>query len=139
MTVRDGWLVEQLPRVMASDPVLHELVTAFEQVHDTVRERVDAIEYQVDTGLASPEMLQFLGSWLGLPRLAGAAPFFALAGGLLLWTIVRAGGLRALAVAAAVAAAVIGAFALWPRTPGGDAAYLRVVRPAVEAGASITR
>jgi phage tail-like protein len=66
MTVHDGWLVDQLPRVMAADPVLHDLVKAFEQVHDTVRERVDAIEYQVDTGLASPEMLQFLGSWLGL-------------------------------------------------------------------------
>lgn len=66
MTTRSGWLVEQLPRVMATDPVLHDLVLAFEQVHDTVRERVDAIEYQVDTGLASPEMLQFLGSWLGI-------------------------------------------------------------------------
>jgi phage tail-like protein len=66
MTVRDGWLVEQLPRVMAADPVLHDFVTAFEQVHDTVRERIDAIEYQMDTGLASPEMLQYLGSWLGI-------------------------------------------------------------------------
>jgi phage tail-like protein len=66
MTGRSGWLVEQLPRAMATDLVLHELVSAFEQVHDTVRERIDAIEYQVDTGLASPEMLQFLGSWLGV-------------------------------------------------------------------------
>lgn len=66
MTAKAGWLVEQLPRVMATDPVLHDLVSAFEQVHDTVRERIDAIEYQVDTGLASPEMLQFLGSWLGV-------------------------------------------------------------------------
>ena len=66
MTVRDGWLVEQLPRVMAADPVLRDFVTAFEQVHDTVRERIDAIEHQVDTGLASPEMLQYLGSWLGI-------------------------------------------------------------------------
>ena len=66
MTGRDGWLVEQLPRVMGEDPVLHDLVSAFEQVHDTVRERIDAIEYQVDTGLASPEMLAYLGSWLGV-------------------------------------------------------------------------
>ncbi|MET0422242.1 MAG: phage tail protein [Actinoplanes sp.] len=66
MTTRDGWLVEQLPRVMAADPVLRDLVTAFEQVHDTVRERIDGIESQIDTGLASPEMLQYLGAWLGL-------------------------------------------------------------------------
>jgi phage tail-like protein len=66
VTARSGWLVEQLPRAMAADPVLHDLVSAFEQVHDTVRERIDAIEHQVDTGLANPEMLQFLGSWLGL-------------------------------------------------------------------------
>ena len=60
------WLVDQLPRVMSSDPVLHDLVLAFEEVADTVRERIDNIEYQMDTGLASPEMLQFLGSWLGV-------------------------------------------------------------------------
>ena len=66
MTGRDGWLVGQLPRVMAADPVLRDFVTAFEQVHDTVRERIDAVEHQVDTGLASPEMLSYLGSWLGV-------------------------------------------------------------------------
>ena len=66
LTGRTGWLAEQLPRVMAADPVLRDFVAAFEQVHDTVRERIDAIEYQMDTGLASPEMLQFLGAWLGL-------------------------------------------------------------------------
>jgi phage tail-like protein len=61
-----GWLAGQLPRVMAADPVLRDFVTAFEHVHDTVRERIDAVEHQMDTGLASPEMLQYLGSWLGL-------------------------------------------------------------------------
>jgi phage tail-like protein len=66
MTNRSGWLVEQLPRVMAADPVLRDFVSAFEQVHDTVRERIDAVEHQMDTGLASPEMLQYLGSWLGV-------------------------------------------------------------------------
>jgi phage tail-like protein len=61
-----GWLVSQLPRVMVADPVLRGFASAFEEVADTVRERVDAIEHQVDTGLATPEMLQFLASWLGL-------------------------------------------------------------------------
>jgi phage tail-like protein len=62
----NGWLVGQLPRCMAGDPVLNGFTTAFEEVADTVRERIDGIEHQVDTGLAAPEMLQFLGSWLGL-------------------------------------------------------------------------
>jgi ribosomal protein L37E len=31
-----------------------------------VRDRVDSIEHHVDTGLAAPEMLQFLAGWLGV-------------------------------------------------------------------------
>jgi phage tail-like protein len=61
-----GWLVEQLPRVMAEDPVLRGFVTALEEVAGTVRDRVDSIEHHVDTGLAAPEMLQFLAGWLGV-------------------------------------------------------------------------
>jgi hypothetical protein len=84
-------------------------------------------------GLAAPS----LGSWLGLGAAAGVVPYFALAGGLLGWVIVRAGGWRVLAIAAGVAAAVIGAHGLAPRTGGGgDAAYQRFVRPAVEAAVS---
>ncbi|MEJ3750440.1 phage tail protein [Actinomycetes bacterium KLBMP 9797] len=66
MTPPTGWLVEQLPRAMAADPVLRGFTAAFEEVADTVLARVDGIEHQVDAGLATPEMLQFLGSWLGL-------------------------------------------------------------------------
>jgi hypothetical protein len=83
-------------------------------------------------GLAAPS----LGSWLGLPAAAAIAPYFALVLGLLAWAIARAGGWRALAIAAALAAALIGAHAWAPRTPGGDDAYQRVVRPAVIAGTS---
>ncbi|HEU5110194.1 MAG TPA: phage tail protein, partial [Micromonosporaceae bacterium] len=61
-----GWLVSQLPRAMVADPVLRGFATAFEDVADTLRSRVDGIEHQVDTGLATPEMLQFIASWLGL-------------------------------------------------------------------------
>jgi hypothetical protein len=81
-------------------------------------------------GLAAPS----LGAWLGLPGATGAAAYFALAGGLLGWAIVRAGGWRALALAGGVAAVVIGAYGFLPRTPGGEAAYQRVVRPAVVDG-----
>lgn len=62
----DGWLVTQLPRALAADPVVHGFVSAFEEVAGSVRDRVDGIEHQVDVGLATPEMLYFLASWLGL-------------------------------------------------------------------------
>ena len=61
-----GRLVSQLPRAVAADPVVAGFVSALEEVTDSVVERVDGIESQVDVGLASPEMLQFLASWLGL-------------------------------------------------------------------------
>jgi len=51
---------------MAADPVLRGFVTAFQDVADTVRERIDSIEHQVDAGLATPEMLEFVASWLGV-------------------------------------------------------------------------
>jgi phage tail-like protein len=66
MTHASGWLVSQLPRAMTGDPVLRGFAAAFEEVADTVLARVDSIEHQVDAGLATPEMLQFLASWLGL-------------------------------------------------------------------------
>ena len=59
-------LVEQLPRAMSGDPVLRGFVAAFEEVADTVLERIDSVEHHVDPGLATPEMLQFLASWLGV-------------------------------------------------------------------------
>lgn len=64
--MRQGWLIEQLPRVMQADPLLHGLVTAIEEVEDTVVERIDGLEAQVDPATASEEMLAFLASWLGL-------------------------------------------------------------------------
>jgi phage tail-like protein len=66
MTAGSGWLVGQLPRVMAEDPVLRGFVAAIEEVAGTVRDRVDSVEHHVDTGLAAPEMLQFVAGWLGV-------------------------------------------------------------------------
>jgi phage tail-like protein len=62
----NGWLVQQLPRVMAEDLVLRGFVTALEEVATTVRDRVDSVEHHLDTGLAAPEMLEYLARWLGV-------------------------------------------------------------------------
>lgn len=61
-----GWLVGQLPEVMRTDPLLHDLVTAFEQVADGVVERIDGIEHQVDLSTAPNASLRYMASWVGL-------------------------------------------------------------------------
>jgi len=73
----------------------------------------------------APNVLSALG-WFGIaPFVLGA---FALAG----WAIQRAAGWRGLALACVVGAAILGAFALAPRTPDhGQRAYVQTVFPAV--------
>lgn len=61
-----SWLVAQLPQVMARDPLLQQFVTGCEEVADTLRSQIDDIEYEMDVDHASPEMLAYLGSWLGI-------------------------------------------------------------------------
>jgi phage tail-like protein len=61
-----GWLVEQLPRCLADDPFVPRLVGVTEELADSVRSRIDGIEHYLDVGLASPELVRWLGSWLGL-------------------------------------------------------------------------
>lgn len=59
-----GWLVSQLPRVLAQDPFTRRFVTIFEEIGDGIRSQVDAVEYYVDTDTAPAEYVRWLGSWL---------------------------------------------------------------------------
>ena len=61
-----GWLLGQLPPVLAQDTVLRGFVLALEGIADSVRERVDGVEHQLDVDLASPEMLQYVAAWCGV-------------------------------------------------------------------------
>lgn len=61
-----GWLLQQLPPVLAHDTVLRGFVLALEEIADSVRERIDGVEHQLDVDLASPEMLQYVAAWLGI-------------------------------------------------------------------------
>jgi phage tail-like protein len=63
--VTTGWLTAQLPRVLAEDPVLSGVVRVVEEVADTYRCEVDALEQHLDAGSASAAMLRYLASWLG--------------------------------------------------------------------------
>ena len=67
MSSRNGWLVGQLPQVMARDQVIAGFVRACQEVADGMRDRVDSVEHELDVDLAAPEMLTFLASWLGVP------------------------------------------------------------------------
>jgi hypothetical protein len=72
-----------------------------------------------------------LGSALGIGGIAGIAPYLALGLAVPAWAIARVSGRRGLAIAAAVTAAVLAAYGLWPHgDPRAEAAY-RTVRAAV--------
>jgi phage tail-like protein len=61
-----GWLLNQLPSGMRRDEVLGGFVRAFEEIGDSLREQISDIEYELDVNLASPEMLSYLASWVGV-------------------------------------------------------------------------
>jgi phage tail-like protein len=50
---------------MTSNLLVQAFVAAAEHTGDSVRSQLDALEYQLDPDLASPEMLIYLGGWLG--------------------------------------------------------------------------
>jgi phage tail-like protein len=65
-TIRQGWLREQLPTVMAEDPFTSRFVQVFEDVATTMRERSDAIDDLFDVTVAPPGIVRFVGSWVGI-------------------------------------------------------------------------
>src|SRR5438270_13515784 len=74
MTSHNGWLLGQLPQVMARDKVIAGFVKACQEVTDGLRDRVESVEHELDVDLAAPEMLTFIASWLGVPAETIAAP-----------------------------------------------------------------
>jgi len=62
----NGWLLAQLPQAMARDRVIAGFVRGFEEVADSVRDRMSTVDYELDVDLASPEMLRYLATWLGV-------------------------------------------------------------------------
>jgi phage tail-like protein len=72
----NGWLLAQLPRAMTGNLLVQAFVDAAEHTGDSVRVQLDGLEYQLDPDLASPQMLIFLGGWLGFPLDALDDPAF---------------------------------------------------------------
>lgn len=67
MTRRDSWLVGQLPMGMLDDSFFLRFVSMFEEEATSLLNGVDNIPHVVDPTVAPPEMVRWLGSWIGLP------------------------------------------------------------------------
>jgi len=66
MNGRSGWLAAQLPPALGRDHVIAAFLRAFEEIVDSVREQISDLEYELDVNHASPEMLSYIASWLGI-------------------------------------------------------------------------
>jgi len=69
-----GWLVGQLPVGMRDDDLLVRFTTIFERLGATLRAGADGIEHAVDPTVTTPQMLVFMGRWLGYDLLDAELP-----------------------------------------------------------------
>lgn len=60
-----GWLTRQLPGALQRERVVTAFVGSGEEIADTIRFQLDALDAQLDPELASPRMLAYLAGWLG--------------------------------------------------------------------------
>lgn len=67
MSRRESWLVGQLPMGMLDDDFFLRFVSMFEEEAGTVLGGVDNIPHAFDVTVAPPQMVRWLGSWIGLP------------------------------------------------------------------------
>jgi phage tail-like protein len=58
-------MLSQLPMGMMADDFFRRFVTIFQQVGTTLLEDVDTIEHLPDLTVAPPEMVRWLGAWIG--------------------------------------------------------------------------
>jgi len=60
-----GWLVGQLPVGMRDDDLLVRFTTIFERLGETLRAGADGIEFAANPTVTTPDMLIYMGRWLG--------------------------------------------------------------------------
>lgn len=60
-----GWLTDQLPRAMRTQPLVAAFSGAGEEIADSIRHQVGSLDAQLDPNTASPHMLAFVAGWLG--------------------------------------------------------------------------
>lgn len=59
-------LADQLPRVMAEDPVLRRFLGIFEELATGTEQRIDQLDAYLSVDTAPIEFVRWLGSWLGV-------------------------------------------------------------------------
>jgi phage tail-like protein len=71
MTEYDGWLVDQLPNVLGSDPLARRYVGMLESIATGIRKQADGVDRYFDVSVAPPEFVRWMGLWLGVTVPAG--------------------------------------------------------------------
>ncbi|CAN5613766.1 phage tail protein [soil metagenome] len=64
-----NWLVNQLPGTMSSQDFFARFVAIFQELGSSLLENADDVEHVVDVSVAAPELVRWLGSWLGVGTL----------------------------------------------------------------------
>jgi phage tail-like protein len=62
---RGRWLLDQLPVAMLDDDFLVRFLGIFQEVADTFMVQADTMEHLLDSTVAPPPMLRYMGTWLG--------------------------------------------------------------------------
>lgn len=71
MTVREGWLVDQLPNAIGGDDLARRYVLMLESIATGLRLQADGVDRYFDVSVAPPEFVRWLGLWLGVTVPAG--------------------------------------------------------------------
>ena len=72
--MRQDWLIGQLPAGMLDDDFLLRFLGIFQSVADTVMHQVDTIDHLADTAVAPPDVVRYMGGWLGETMIDPALP-----------------------------------------------------------------
>ncbi|WP_372728643.1 phage tail protein [Nocardioides sp.] len=70
----DDWMINQLPLSMLSHDFFVRYVRIFQTLGSTLLEDADNIEHVVDLSIAPPELVRWLGSWIGVDSLDESMP-----------------------------------------------------------------
>ncbi len=68
------WLLNQLPVGMLGSDFFVRFVSLFQEIATSLVENADNIPNVIDSGVAPPEMVRWLGSWIGVDSLDPSLP-----------------------------------------------------------------
>ncbi|HET9691639.1 MAG TPA: phage tail protein [Acidimicrobiales bacterium] len=71
---RDDWLLGQLPMGMLDDDFFVRFVSLFQEVATTLLHGADNVPNVVDVTVAPPELVRWLGTWIGVTSIDASLP-----------------------------------------------------------------